>query len=156
MELIIFLGLLGSCFQLSVCFGILCAYLVNYAFYFPTAAGGSDMWRFEFLLSALFPLILLIGYCFIPESQGYLAHMVEKKKYRFEFIEFFYVVFFFVFVINLLFTETDLSKKKESGIAHELKEIWLSAISSKKAFIVGAVLASMQQLTGLFCYILYL
>jgi hypothetical protein len=36
-----------------------------------------------------------------------------------------------------------------------LKEIWLSAISSKKAFIVGAVLASVQQLTGLFCCILF-
>ncbi|QBD77825.1 sugar porter family MFS transporter [Ktedonosporobacter rubrisoli] len=55
-------GLLVSLYQLAITIGILCAYLINFAF------SGSGNWHIMLGLAVIPALILFIGMLFVPES----------------------------------------------------------------------------------------
>lgn len=115
-----FRGMLGSSFQLFVCTGILIAYGINYAFgYVPD---GKNAWRWEFLTTILFAVIYLIGWCFIPESKG---HVQKKEKQMVQ------------------------EDYHPPTILEDVKAIIAAAVSDKRAFIVGMVVAAGAQLTGI-------
>ncbi|KAK2945395.1 Sugar Porter (MFS) [Blattamonas nauphoetae] len=67
-------GTIGAMWQMSVCLGILVDYLLNLAFH--AVKGG---YHYEFGIIGIFPIILLIGLFFCPESSGYLSKKSKAK-----------------------------------------------------------------------------
>ncbi|KAA6388362.1 MAG: putative sugar porter family MFS transporter [Streblomastix strix] len=68
-------GMLSSLLQTSTTLFIVLAYVLNISFY--QVHGG---WRYEFALTALAPILFLIGGCFIPESREWLKKKRKEKS----------------------------------------------------------------------------
>ena len=133
-------GGLVSLNQLAITVGILCSFLINYAF---TNIDGS--WRFMFGIG-LFPAILLsFGMIFLPESPRWL---VKQNKLD-------------------LAIETLKRLRNTSDVSHEIKEIKESLQMKQASFheifspwilpvlFLGAMLGFIQQVTGINTIIYY-
>lgn len=119
-------GMFVSLFQVFITLGIIFAYLTNFGFsFFPS---GSNAWRWEFLLTGVFAIIFLSGYFCIPESAGYLDNLERNRVSGDDYYE---------------------GKKKKKGLFGDIKEIIVAALSSKRAFLVGMIVAMFGQLTGI-------
>lgn len=126
-------GALSSLNQFMIILGILCAYIVNFAF-----AQSADGWRWMLGLAFIPSAILLIGMFFLPESPRWLVKNRREKEAA--------------YVLSLL--------REGSDIQGELEEIkqtcagensgWKELTSKwvRPALTLGAGLALFQQFIG--------
>lgn len=133
-------GGLVSLNQLAITIGILCSYLINYAF---TNFEGS--WRWMFGIGLLPALLLSVGMLFLPESPRWLVKQNRNAE------------------------ATDILKKLRhtQDVSQEIAEIQKSLTVKKAAFIeifspmmmpvlfLGAMLGFIQQVTGINTIIYY-
>jgi MFS family permease len=85
-------GPVAACTQVTL--GILASFLINYAFAF--VENGKNLWRWEFLITGLWPLLLMITCFFIPESAGHLEKL-EKISLGFSILKFSFILPFFYY-----------------------------------------------------------
>jgi MFS family permease len=79
-------GTLVAAYQLCLTIGIDLAYVINYVFCIGKVYDG---WRWEFLITASFPIGLMIVLLFCPESYGYLQKVEEDRQEKVKFSFFF-------------------------------------------------------------------
>ncbi|HMG32910.1 MAG TPA: sugar porter family MFS transporter [Blastocatellia bacterium] len=134
-------GWMVSLFQLAITVGILCAYLVDYAF---AASGG---WRWMLGLAVVPALIFGLGMIVLPESPRWLAQHGHTDTAR--------------DVLGRIRDEED-ARKELHEIEDSLKQqvqsgTWaeLLGASVRPALIVGVGLAVFQQVTGINTVIYY-
>jgi SP family galactose:H+ symporter-like MFS transporter len=133
-------GALVSLNQLAITIGILCSYLINYAF---TNIGGS--WRWMFGIGLVPAILLSVGMIFLPESPRWLVkqNMIDKA------------------------VKTLQHLRKKTDVSHEITEIKnsltvrhtnFSEIFSpwiRPVLFLGAALGFIQQATGINTIIYY-
>ncbi len=133
-------GALVSLNQLAITIGIMCSYLINYAF---TNIDGS--WRWMFAIGLLPAIALSIGMIFLPESPRWLIKQNLTEK-----------------AINIL-----QHLRNSKNVAHEVQEIQHSLKAKQANFreifapwirpvlFLGAMLGFIQQVTGINTIIYY-
>ncbi|KAH7823017.1 putative Sugar Porter (SP) Family MFS Transporter [Monocercomonoides exilis] len=141
-------GSVVSLYQLAITVGIMLDYVLNYAFYRV-----SNGWKWEFGLCGIIPFIFIIASFFIPESYDWKENKKKQKEAKAskknEEAE------------DSLSSSSSNQKSKEpkpslpKRFCNSLKEVWDALISSKRAFIVGVVLAILLQLTGINAILMY-
>ncbi|KAK2949469.1 Sugar Porter (MFS) [Blattamonas nauphoetae] len=68
-------GLIVGFFQVFITIGIFAGYCLNMAFHKVT-----DGWRYEFALTSLMPILLIVGFFFLPETDSWKAMRDAKKQ----------------------------------------------------------------------------
>jgi MFS transporter, SP family, galactose:H+ symporter len=130
-----------SLFQLAITIGILCAYLVDYAF------AASAAWRWMLGLAAVPGAILGLGMLFLPESPRWLAERDNTEAAR--------AVLARIRGTASVQAEMDeicgnLRQAQESG---RWSDLFTAAV--RPALIIGIGLAIFQQITGINTVIYY-
>jgi MFS family permease len=101
----------------------------------------SDAWRWEFLITAIFPLLLILSFLFIPESAGY-----EQKKKK-------------VQIKSNINSDYEIDNNSSKGcwsqFLDNLMQLFVAAASSKRAFIIGVTIGAFMQATGINVIMLY-
>ncbi len=133
-------GALVSLNQLAITIGILCSYLINYAF---TTLEGS--WRWMFGIGILPAIFLCVGMIFLPESPRWLVKQNEIEKAT--------------AVLKKLRNSNDISKEIEDikksflmkqGSFKDIFSPWIRPV-----LFLGAILGFIQQVTGINTIIYY-
>lgn len=133
-------GALVSLNQLAITIGILCSYLINYAF---TNMDGS--WRWMFGIGLIPALMLSIGMLFLPESPRWLVkkNLLEKAKETLR---------------QLRNTDNVNDEIQDIEKSLQVKEARLRDIFSpwvRPVLFLGAMLGLIQQVTGINTIIYY-
>lgn len=151
-------GMFTTMFQLFVCAGQLLSFAVGLGF---SSVGDNDSvvdikwrydnaWRYDILSTGLFALIFLIGWFKLPESAGYVA--AQNHRARAALLQ-------ASGNINADSASPDPQGSTASSgtpsLWDDVKGVFTAAVSSKRAFAVGVVLAVFQQITGINIFMLY-
>lgn len=129
-------GMFTTMFQLFICTGQLIALAVSLGLH-----GKKDSWRYYFLTSGVWGLLFLIGLIFLPESAGYVASQNRKMEGRLSGDQ----------GINADYVEETPSP----SLWDDVKGVFKAAVTSKRAFVTGIMLATFQQITGINIFMLY-
>lgn len=128
-------GTLVSVYQLSITFGILISYLINYALY-----DWDDNWRWM-MASGLIPsVIFFIGLFFIPESPRWLFRRKKEKAFR---------------ILCRISSEEEAKKEIEelsTNIHKEAEEMGFKELLNhrfRKPVLLGFLLAILVQMVGI-------
>jgi len=133
-------GGLVSLNQLAITIGILCSYLINYAF-----SGIDGSWRWMFGIGLLPALLLSIGMIFLPESPRWLVkrNLIDKARNTLQMLR---------NTHNISDELNDIQKSLRVKEA-SLKEIFSPWV--RPVLFLGAMLGFIQQVTGINTIIYY-
>lgn len=130
-----------SLFQLAITIGILCGYLVDFAF------SRSEAWRWMLGLAAVPGIMLGLGMCFLPESPRWLIKHGRIDTAR-------------SVLARIRGTQeiaTELSEIQTAISSDPVKGRWADLLARRirPALIIGIGLAVLQQVTGINTVIYY-
>jgi SP family galactose:H+ symporter-like MFS transporter len=133
-------GALVSLNQLAITLGILCSYLINYAF-----TGMDSSWRWMFGIGLVPAVLLSIGMIFLPESPRWLVKQNKLNRA--------------IEILQTLRSTTDVAQEiKDIENSLKIKQTSFREIFSpwiRPVLFLGAMLGFIQQVTGINTIIYY-
>lgn len=128
-------GMLVSCFQLSIVFGILISYLLNYVL----RDTGIDNWRWMFM-SGIFPAALFFGLLFlVPETPRFL-YKTGKEEKAFDVLK---------KIGGESLANTEIAEIRESLKIKQGRFVELFKPAYAKMLFVGIMIAILNQVSGI-------